>query len=444
MERFDEITTKMQEKEDIEPNYTLYHQEVRSEEVQEIITAVPKWIVRWGISLVFLVLASIVLASSLINYPDIVKTSLRVNSLNSPKTILAHQSGKLTALLVTDGANVKENEILAFLESSANPRDILVLAKLLNEMQQQLLNGKTNYNLPANLNLGEIQGAYQNFFQEFMQYQATLKNGYYLNRKAFLQKDLQDIKVLKAQIQKQQEIQKSEYANTVEEYKAYQKLYEKKVISRSEFAQQENKYLASKYPLQQSETALLTNNGSYSAKEKELMELDHTIVEQQSKFTQALGQCIFEVNGWILQHVFKSPIAGKLSYAGIIEQNQNIAANQEVFVVNPGNTDFFGEIQIPQYNMGKIKQGANTLVKLRSYPFEQYGMIRGKLSYISDVAYRDSVFIAKVSFDHFENKDKTRKIVLKNGMQADAEIITRESSLLQRFLYNITKMLNSN
>ncbi|MNL15010.1 hypothetical protein D3C87_1359730 [compost metagenome] len=94
--------------------------------------------------------------------------------------------------------------------------------------------------------------------------------------------------------------------------------------------------------------------------------------------------------------------------------------------------------------MGKVKTGQRTLVKMRSFPFEQYGLIRGKVNYISDVAFKDSVFIAKIGFERFENKDPEHRIVLKNGMQADAEIITEESSLLQRFMRNITKMLNSN
>lgn len=48
---------------------------VHSEEVSEIITAVPSWILRRGITLIFLVLLSIVLMSALIRYPDIIKTS---------------------------------------------------------------------------------------------------------------------------------------------------------------------------------------------------------------------------------------------------------------------------------------------------------------------------------------------------------------------------------
>lgn len=415
-----------------------------SEEVNEIITAVPAWILRWGISLVFAILAGIILLSALIDYPDVVKTNLKVNSLNAPKTVLAKQTGKLTALLVEDGQMVKENQSLAYFESTANPENVLQLNKLLKDFQTTILkNVNQTLVLPTNLNLGELQSSYQSFYQQYLQYQSTQQNGYYLNKLAFLTRDLNDINALKAQILKQEKVQQLEYANQEQEYKAYQKLFKNKVISRSEFTQQENKFLSAKYPLQQTETAILNNSSSYAAKEKELMDIKHTIAEEQAKFVQALNQCITESDNWIMQHVLRAPLAGKLSFAGIVQQNQNITSGQEVFIVNPGNASFFGEIQIPQYNMGKIREGERALVKLRSFPFEQYGMIRGRLSYISDVAYRDSVFIAKVSFDTFENKDPNRKIVLKNGMQADVEIITEESSLLQRFFRNITKMLNS-
>jgi HlyD family secretion protein len=347
-------------------------------------------------------------------------------------------------LLVSEGQTVKTGQSLAYLESTARAEDVLALNHELKMVQSRIL--KRQFEaivLPEGLNIGEMQGSYQNFYQQYLQYQATTKNGYYLSRMAFLEKELTDIKALNSQILKQQKIQQQEYANQEEEYKAYQKLYKNKVISRSEFTQQENKYLASKYPLQQSETAILNNSGTYSAKEKELLELHHTISEEQAKFVQALNQCITESDNWMMQHILIAPVSGRVSFAGIVQENQNVQADQEIFIINPGNTDFFGEVQIPQYNMGKIRKGASALVKLRSYPYEEYGMIRGKLTYISDVAYRDSVFVAKVSFEHFENKDKEHKIVLKNGMQADAEIITEESSLLQRFFRNITKMMNN-
>jgi len=419
--------------------------EVNSEEVQEIITAVPSWILRRGIALIFGILLGIVLVSAFIQYPDVIKTSLKVNSLNAPKAVFVKQTGKLMSLLVKEGTGVKQDQPLAFMESTANHRDVLRLHGILAQITGELnATGIAPGLLVKGLNLGELQGAYQNFYQQYLQYVSAQNGGYYLNRKEYLERDLKEIEKLKAQIIDQQKIQEKEYANVEHEFEAYKKLYQKNVVSTSEYKQQENKYLAGKYPLQQTITALLNNNSSYAAKQKEILELEHTIQDERAKFVQSLSNMRTETDAWINQYILRAPVEGRVSYAGIVQENQTLNAGQEMFMINPANTDFFGEVYIPQYNMGKVRTGQRTLVKMRSFPFEQYGLIRGKVNYISDVAFKDSVFIAKIGFERFENKDPEHKIVLKNGMQADAEIITEESSLLQRFLRNITKMLNSN
>lgn len=417
-----------------------------SEEVNEIITAVPSWILRRGITLILLILLAIILLSAFIRYPDIVKTSLKVNSLNAPKEVIAHQPGKLVKLLVKDNQPVKDKEPLAFIESTANHYDVMSLVAKLKMLSKKLADGqviKTNDLDTKGLNLGELQGNYQSFYQEYLQFISTQNGGFYLTQKAYLQKDLEEVRKLQQQIYKQKQIQEKEYANAEEEYENYKKLKSKNVISNSEFKQQENKYLASKYPLEQTATALINNNASYLAKQKELATLENTIKEQQAKFVQALNSMINETESWMLKYVVSAPMSGRVGYVGILQENQNVTANQELFIVNPGNTNFFGEVQIPQYNMGKVSVGQRALVKLRSYPFEEFGAINGKVSYITDVALKDSVFVAKIDFQQFEQKDPEHPIVLKQGMVADAEIITRESSLLQRFLRNMTKMFNS-
>jgi len=418
-----------------------------SEEMQEIISSVPSWILRRGISLILFILLLIVVLSAFIRYPDVVKTSLKVNSLNSPKGVISHQTGKLVKILVKENEQVIEKQPLAYIESTANHNDVLLLANKLKILHNQLNTGqelKAEHLLQNLLNLGELQTNYQSFYQEYLQFINTQNGGFYLKQKAYLEKDLAEIKKLQQQINQQRQIQEKEYANAEEEYQAYQKLKSKNVISNSEFKQQENKYLASKYPLQQSSTALLNNNTSYLAKQQELATLDNTIREQQAKFRQAVNSMITATDTWLMQYVVLAPLAGKVGYAGILQENQQVTANQELFIVNPGNTDFFGEVQIPQYNMGKVALGQRTLIKLKSFPFEEYGIVNGKISYITDVALKDSVFIAKIDFGKFEQKNPDHPIILKTGMMADAEIITRESSLLQRFARNMTKMLNSN
>ena len=416
-----------------------------SEEVNEIITAIPSWILRRGIALIFLVLLSILLLSALIRYPDVVKAPLKINSLNSPKEVIAHQQGKLVKILVKDNQIVKDKSPLAFIESTASHYDVLTLADKLSKLKSRINTGKaiaTEDFTTLGLNLGELQVSYQAFYQEYLQFISTQSGGFYLAQKNYLQNDLGEIRKLQQQIILQKKIQEREYANVAEEYEAYKKLKNKNVISNSEFKQQENKYLSGKYPLQQTAAALLNNNSSYLAKQKELATLENTIREQQVKFVQALNSMMNETQSWLMKYVVWANIAGRVGYVGILQENQNVALNQSLFVVNPGNTNFFGELQIPQYNMGKVKVGQKVLIKLRSYPFEEYGMVMGRVSYITDFAMKDSVFLAKVDFDKIAPKGGEHLFVLKPGMIADAEIITKESSLLQRFLRNVNKILN--
>jgi len=419
--------------------------EINSEEIQEIITAVPSWILRRGIMLIFLILGTIVLISALIQYPEIIKTGLKVNSLNAPKAVFAKQTGKITSLLVHEGITVTQNQPLAFMESTGSHEDVLKLHNVLKNIDKELSKDRgTKILLLKGLNLGELQGAYQSFYQQYLQFISAQKGGYYLTKKKYLEIDLKEIEKLKIQIIEQQKIQEQEYANVTHEFEAYKKLYQKGVVSVSEYKQQENKYLSGKYPLQQTGTALLNNNSVYVGKQKEILDIEHIIQEEKAKFIQSLSNIITETDSWINQYILKSPVDGTVSYAGIVQENQTVNTGQELFMVKPINANFFGEVHIPQYNMGKVRKGQRALVKMHSFPFEQYGLIRGEITYISDVAFKDSIFIAKISFKKFENKDHNHKITLKNGMLGDAEIITEDSSLLQRFFRSIIKMFNNN
>lgn len=417
-----------------------------SEEIQDIITAVPSWIIRSGILIILMVILSLLILSAFIRYPEVVKTSLKINSLNSPKGAFSYQSGKLVKLLVEEQVEVKMGQPLAFIESTGRHLDVMLLVDRLNELRLHVESGQPlvkNLSAGNDLMLGELQASYQSFYQSYLQYLNTQLGGLYAAQKNYLELDLLEIKKLEAQLYEQKKIQEQEFANVEEEYQAYRKLRSKNVISNNEFKQQENKYLSSKYPLQQNAIALLNNNSSLLAKQKEVATLNNTIREEQARFIQALNAMQTETSAWIKKYVVLAPLAGKVGYAGIIQESQNVFENQQLFIVNPGSVNFFGEVHIPQYNMGKIKLGQRTLVKLRSFPFEEYGIIDGKISYISDVAFRDSVFVAKIDFLKIEQKNIENPIVLKQGMVADAEIITQKSSLLQRFLQSISKMLNS-
>ncbi len=137
--------------------------------------------------------------------------------------------------------------------------------------------------------------------------------------------------------------------------------------------------------------------------------------------------------------ILTAPQAGKLTYAGILHEKQPVVLNQPLFNININNNDFFGEMIIPQASIGKVKEGQQVMIKLRSYAYEEYGMLHGTIKYIIDNPAKDGEYIAEVDLKNQNITDMNRSLSLKQGMIANAEIITQSSSLFKRLAGNIFK-----
>ncbi len=143
------------------------------------------------------------------------------------------------------------------------------------------------------------------------------------------------------------------------------------------------------------------------------------------------------------KYLMVAPQAGRVVFASIIQEDQELNMNQEVFYIIPANEEFFGEMVIPQDNMGKIKEGQQVLIKLKAYPFEEYGMISGKIKNLAEVPNKDGVFISTVDFKIKTSSDLKKPIHLKRGMMADAEIVTQDATVLQRLSRSFFKTVSS-
>ncbi|MDY0091196.1 MAG: hypothetical protein RBT80_00680 [Candidatus Vecturithrix sp.] len=106
-----------------------HHQEIelRSEEVQEILGQIPPWIVRWGITVIFLILTLILVGSWWFQFPDILISSIVVTTTQPPASIVARNNGKLDKLFVKDQQQVTRGEVVAGIEDAARYEDVVSL-----------------------------------------------------------------------------------------------------------------------------------------------------------------------------------------------------------------------------------------------------------------------------------------------------------------------------
>ena len=410
--------------------------DIHSDDIQDIIAKVPSRLVRWGITAILAILLLILGLAEFIKYPDIIEEQLEINSTNSAKPVKTKIAGRLVKLFVQENQMVSAGQTLGYIESTANHEKVLNLLLDLQRLHSLLMSDSVlNIQLFSQENiieLGELQSAYQTFFGEYLSYISSIESGFLLKKKSFLMRDLAYLKNHQSVLIEEQAVEQRDLAIAEQEYGMHRKLADEKVESQAELGQEESKFLSKKTPLLQTKAQVTTETNNYNAKEKEITELDNEILNEKGKFLQALNSLIASIEQWRMEYVLVASQSGKLTYAGVLQVNQLLLANQETFYINPGNDQFFGEMTISQNNIGKVKEGQIVLIKVNGYPFEEYGMLRGHIKYISDIPFKGSAFMATVNFEMANGSEPDKRIRLKQGMTAEGNIITQEGTIFQR------------
>ena len=98
--------------------------ELRSEELQEMLSRPPSWLTRWGAGLFCAVLFLIILLSWFIKSPDKIIGSFTLTTENPPTILTTRISGKIQKLLVSDNASVRQHDVIAEIENPAGMESV--------------------------------------------------------------------------------------------------------------------------------------------------------------------------------------------------------------------------------------------------------------------------------------------------------------------------------
>jgi multidrug resistance efflux pump len=424
---------------------TIEQPTLHSEEVEEIITDTPPWLLRWGLTVFFGVLVSIVICSAFIRMPDKINGKLRIESTNRPEEIIPHSSGKLTALFVKENSLVDSGAILGYIESNAKPQQVLAIKETINNIQFLASNNElekvANINAYATEHLGELQNSFLIFSQSFTEFKSFLSSGFYSQKISSIKQEINDLQLQKMRLINQKEIYEQDFTIAEKEFEANQKLLAGKVISPMEFKREESKFINKKIPLENIQSSILGNGSTQNLKQQELKDIANQIMIQKSNFLAKVNQFKSEIGNWEMAHLLKAPQKGKVVFNQFVKQGSFIEANKTLFFIESNQTQTFeGEMQIGQYALGKVKEGQDVIIRLNAFPYQEYGVIKGKISYLSNQTIADSIYIAKVKFENEGKTNYNKQLHLKNGFLAEAEIVTQKRSLLSKLFSTLYAM----
>lgn len=416
----------------------LEQNELVSNEVQELISYRPHWIIRKGNAVFFLILCVLLAFTWFIKYPDIIKGSLKLVAINAPKLLAAKTEGKLQKLLVINEQEVEQGQPLAFLQSTANPQEVLGLQKWINSFEPFIIKDSLEKLLinpiPSFSDLGEAQPAYQDFESTLKETLQILAKGYYQQKKQALQKDMHYLSDIQNNNQQQQQLIKQDVELQQTEYKANESLAKDKVIAPLELNQNKSKVIGKEQSLEQMSAQLINDNIAAQNKKKEMLELQKYIVDQQQKFRSALFTLKSKIEGWVQQYVIIAPENGKVLFTSFLQENQLLTNGQELFYIQPPQSLYYGQMMVSQTGMGKIKTGQKVLIRVDSYPSNEFGYLSGIVNYISSIPTAKDSFLIKVDLPKGLQTNYNKTIFFRNNLIAGADVITDNRKLFDRFL----------
>lgn len=421
--------------------------ELRSEEVQEVMGEVPSWIIRRGITVLFLILVALFTGSFFFRYPDVISAEMTLTSLHPAAQIVARTSGKINKLYVADHEEVAEGSKLAVIENPASTEDLLWLKKQLSLTGNHPDSARKRLYPLRDLTLGSVQTAYAAFLRSLYDYENYRTLNYYPQKIASVQKQIGKYEVYYQSLEKQYLVMRGQYEIARKQFTRDSLLFVRQVLSEAEYETSKSTLLQSRYSLDGAHASLESQKIQISQLEETLLDLKLQQSEKEANLLQeyrsAAEQLNNEIAGWELNYLLVSPIDGRVTFNKYWNENQYVVAAETIFTVVPEKKEeLIGKALLPVARSGKVKTGQRVIIRFSNFPDQEFGVVNGVVSSISLVPLEQNYMVAIDLPDGLvTNYRKT--LPAAPEMTAQADIVTNDLRLIERFFQPLKQILKA-
>lgn len=412
--------------------------QLRSEEVQDILTKIPHWIIRWGSLVVLIILLLLFLVSWMVKYPDIITTEITITTQIPPEKLVAKTSGKIEAILINDKEIVNVNTPLAVIENAANYKNVFLLKAITDTIS--LSNSKFPFEKLQVAQLGEIENSFAMFQKEYVASELNKQLQPFKVESSAQNFEAKQLRERLQLLEGQKEINKSELKLLKTDVERYEKLFKKGVISAQEIEKQRLIYLQA----EKNYKSLLSSISQLKSSINELNRSSKTTVINESTTSINLERSVMQsfyqlkkaIKDWELNYVFRSSVKGTVSFLQIWSENQTINAGENMFAIIPSTEKgYIGKVKAVAQNSGKLQIGQKVNIRLANYPDREFGVIEGKLKTISLTPDKEGNLLLDIELPNGLQTSYKKQINFQQEMTGTADIITEDLRLLERLLY---------
>lgn len=422
--------------------------ELRSEDVQEVMNHISPWVVRWGITVLFVILLALLVGCWIFKYPDVLQAEVILTTEEPPAFILARSAGKIDTLYVNNGIEVREGERLAVIQNSSVTEDVLWLMDRMLEWEMADYDPEKGADsfIGARLQLGELQAAYATFMTALSDYTRFVEQNYYAKKLITGRKQLEGQRSYLSLVEREHALTNKEMKLAQSMYARDSILYEGDAMIAAEFEESGSRYLQSLRTKETSGMSLLQAEMQLRQQEEALLDLNKQAYDEEQKYRlelkNAVEQLEAQLSSWKQNYLFCSPIGGKITFMTVWSRNQNVQSGETVFVVQPsGESKVVGKAKLPMQGSGKVQIGQKVHVRMDNYPDQEFGYVKGKVESISPVPTEDGVYIVEINLPEGLHTNYGKTLPAVRELKGTADIILADRNVLERLFAPLRKIV---
>jgi multidrug resistance efflux pump len=421
---------------------------IRSEHVQEILTKVPNWMIRFGNTLILGLIVMLFFMSWFIKYPDIISTEAQITTKLPPQKKYSQTTGKLDSIFIKDSQSLKQGDIIAIIENTTSFEHIQLLKAIVDTIKP---NNK-NFNFPLDklpiLFLGDVDSDYALFENSYIQYQLNRELQPFSNEQNSNRFTKSQLYSRLNTLQAQKQINKAELEFQQREFERHQQLFKKGVIAKQTIESKEIAYLQAKRNYANMDASISqlreaignASTTSISTKIKQTKEE----ISLLKNVLQSFNQLKTALLNWEIKYAIISDINGTVAFSKLWSKNQTVNQGDLLFTIIPKeNSAYIAKLKTPAQNFGKIKIGQTVNIKIENYPSGEFGTLKGHIETIAVLPDEEGYYLVSVSLPSELITSYKKEITFRHEMRGSAEIITEDLRLIERFFSQLKNVFKN-
>lgn len=421
---------------------------VRSDEIEAILGKTPNWLMKTGITVIFVIFLILLIGSSMFRYPDIVNAKIIISTEYPSIALIPKVSGRLVSLDIKDKEVVKTNQLLAIVESSSSAKDMLQLNNWINNNIHPELISPLDSMFTNEQQLGEIMSYFLDFKTALTNYKIFLELNYHAQNKKILEEQIEYTNKYVIHAKNQIDLYDNELKLATQDFLRDSSLYEKQIISPMEMEQSKSILLQKKISQEGNMASLANINTQLSKLKQSLLELELDYQQKSQdhidNIQQKMDALRDRVEQWDKMYVLRSPHSGQISFPTFWTKNQYITQGETFANIIPSSEGvFIGKLELPVIKSGKVKTGQIVNIKLDNYPYMEYGILKGTIRSISAIPNKET-YKVEVQFLDGMKTSYSINLPFSPEITGIADIITDDYNLLQRIFFPIKSLMKNN